>query len=124
MAITIASTPAGIILNAMDTRIEGGNLILKTAGDAEVATLVLKATNAFASISGNVATYDDMTADSDATGGVVTKFEIQQSDTTLEYSGTVTATGGGGDLTMAIVTVGAATEVDMSSVDPITFTLP
>lgn len=123
MAISISSTPAGIILNAMDTRIAGGNIVFQTSGDVEVATLGIAATNAF-TIAGNVATYKDTTADTSATGGVIAKFKVEQSDLTEEYTGTCTATGGGGDITMANLTISAGATFDMNDLDPITFTLP
>jgi len=125
MAISYSTTAAQIILNSMDTRIDGGTLILQTSGDVEVATITIAATNAFASVTGSVGTFATMTADADATGGLAEKFEIQQSDTTVECTGTVsTILAGTGDIQITDNTIAVGASLDMSSGSPITFTIP
>ena len=91
-----------------------GTLELWTSSDAEVATLAFGAT-AFGAAASGTATANAITQDSSATGGIVAKFVIKDSDAAEVLRGTVTATGGGGDLTMPSVTVTATEPVTCSS---------
>lgn len=126
MAVSFAETYGNTRLTALGQALSGGTLELQTSGDVEVATLTLSSagSTAFASVSSKVGTFNTMTPDSSATGGVVAKAVFKASDTTTIYTCSVTATGGGGDITIASTTISVGATVDMSSGTPITFTEP
>lgn len=113
MAVTLsnafrdASNDAGLAL------LNGGSLVLLTSGNVAVATMALSAT-AYAASSSGTAQENAISDDSNAAGGVVTKFELRSSGGTVHVSGTVTATSGGGDIEMTNTTVGAGQVVSVS----------
>lgn len=125
MAVSFATAYGNTRLTALGQALSGGTLELLTSGDVEVATLTLGSTGgtAFTSVTGKVGTFDDMTQDSGAAGGVVAKFAMKNSSGTTIYTGTVTATGGGGDITIPSVTIPVGGIVDMGT-PAITFTEP
>jgi hypothetical protein len=123
MAISFDTSYGDTRITDLGTALSGGTLELQTSGDIEVATLTL-ANPVFSSVTGKVGTFGDMGADSDATGGDVAKFVMKSSSGTDIYSGTVTITGGGGDIEMPNLTVPAGSTVDMNNTSPITFTEP
>ena len=125
MTVSFATAYGNTRLTALGQALSGGTLVLLTSGDVEVATLTLSSSgsSAFASVTGKVGTFDDMTQDDSATGGVVAKFEMKNSSGTTIYTGTVTATGGGGDITIPSTTIPAGGIVDMGAT-AITFTEP
>ena len=91
-----------------------GDLVIMTSGDVEVAILAM-ANPAFGAASSAVATAGTITDDTNATGGTAAKFKIQDRDNTEIVQGSVTATGGGGDIELSSVTIGATDTVSMSS---------
>ena len=122
--ITFSEALSQVLLNSMDTRLASGTLVLLSSADAEIATLTLAADNIFTSISGKTGTFDTVTPDSDATGGTVAKFQLITSGSVADISGIVTASGGGGDIIIDNVVIPAGSEIDMSSVSPLTFVCP
>jgi len=119
-----STTRSQAILNSLGTDLESGSLIFLTAGDVEVATVTLASTNIFSDITAKTATLNTVTADSSPTGGLAAKYEFRRSDNTLEWSGTVSATGGGGEIELSVQDVPAGIPFDMSSQNPYTITLP
>lgn len=117
-ATTLRSNRATQILNAIDAGATGGLLLLYTgarpATGAAITTQTLLGTLTFSTTSGTVTdgvlTFDAITADASADAtGTATWFRITDSAGTFVMDGTVTATGGGGDLTLnttSIVTGG------------------
>lgn len=97
-----------------------GQLVLQTSGDVEVATLNMSAT-AFGASSSGVATANSITDDTNATGGTVAKFVLNDRDNNTVISGTVTATGGGGDIELSSTSIAAGESVSISSM---TYTAP
>ena len=108
-------TPA----NSGKLRIYGGsvpaNADAALGGATLLAELTMNATS-FPSASGGVLTANAITSDASADAtGTATFFRILQSDgTTVIAQGTVTATGGGGDLQLATVSIVAAATVSVS----------
>lgn len=98
----------------------GGRLIFRTAADAEVATVEFSDPALDAAVDG-VAEANAITEDTNTTGGTVTKFVIVDRDENVVLSGTVTATGGGGDIELTSTTVGAG---DTLSVTSLTYEAP
>lgn len=102
-----------------------GTLEFKSAdssvpGTSEVATVTFGVT-AFGAASTGVATANSTTDDTSAAGGTVAYFTIFSGAAAPIFRGTVTATGGGGDITMSTVTVGATDTVSITS---LTATMP
>lgn len=120
MAVTHPTAVRDEICDVIVDALNSGLIELQTSGDVEVATLTLNAT-AFddaGSAGGNsdgVATANAITSDNSATGGTVAKGELQESDTTPRVLFSVTATGGGGDMEIPSVTIGAASTVSCSA---------
>lgn len=120
MAIILTTTTKNTIVDAVVDSIDlgttdaNGDLVLMTGADAEVATLALS-NPSFGAAAAGVASADAISDDTDATGGTVALFKFQNRDNVEVLRGTVTATGGGGDLTLSSVTVGAGDTVSISS---------
>lgn len=120
MALTHVTAVRNTLADAIDTACNAGTtnatarLIIMTSGDAEVATLNM-ANPAFGAAASGAITAGTISDDTSATGGTAALFKIQDRDNTEVYRGTVTATGGGGDLELSSVTIGAGDTVSISS---------
>lgn len=91
-----------------------GDIVYQTSGDVEVATLGFSAT-AFGASAIGIATANAVSSDTNATGGIAAKFKFQDRDNVQKISGSITATGGGGDIEISNVTIGAGVTVSISS---------
>jgi len=118
MALTHVTAVRNTLANAINTAVNAGSaagkLVIMTSGDAEVATLTFS-DPAFGSADAGAITANAITSDTDATGGTAALFKVTDSDNTEVYRGTVTATGGGGDLTLSSLVIGAGDTVAVSS---------
>jgi len=122
MAVTHVTAMRNTLADAVVDDLDGGttdaqgDLVLLTAADAEVATLPLGNPAAGAAASGT-ATFNAVTSDTNATGNAspVTKFELRDRDNVAIVFGSVTATGGGGDIEITNTTIGAGQTVSVSS---------
>lgn len=120
MALTHTTAVRNILADAIDTACNTGStnatarLIIMTSGDAEVATLNMS-NPAFGAASSGAITAGTISDDTNATGGTAALFKIQDRNNTEIYRGTVTATGGGGDLELSSVTIGAGDTVSITS---------
>lgn len=112
----VRNTLADAIATAIDagTTNPQGDLVFMTSGDVEVATLPLS-NPACAAAAAGIITYNAITSDTTATGGTVALFKIQDRDAGEVYRGDVTATGGGGDIELSSLAIGAGDTVSMSS---------
>lgn len=117
MALThstaIRTAVADLVVDAID---EGsgnpnGQLILQTAGDAEVATIEL-ANPAFGAAADGVAVAEPVTPDTSATGGTATKFKIVDRDGATVLSGTFGTTGADLIGTAAVVEPGDTVDIN------------
>lgn len=115
-ATSVRNSLATQVANAVDagTTNPNGQLIFQTSANAEVATINFSAT-AFGAPSSGVITAATMTDDTNATGGTVDNFKIVDRDGNTVVSGTVTATGGGGDIELSSTTIGAGDTVSVTS---------
>jgi hypothetical protein len=111
---------ADAVVDRVDAGAGAGTLEFQTSGDVEVATCTFS-DPAFGNAANGVATASAITADSSATGGTIAKVRIKDSTGTEVWSGSVTATGGGGDIELGSVSVSAGQEVSISS---LTYTAP
>lgn len=120
MALThvtaIRNTLADAVVDALDagTTDANGDLVIMDSGDTEVATLGLS-NPAFGAAASGTATANSISDDTNATGGTAAKFKMQDRDNGEVFRGTVTATGGGGDLELSSVSIGASDTVSVSS---------
>ena len=124
MAITHATAArnaaADAVLNLIDAGASAGTLEFQTSGDVEVATLTFS-DPAYAAAVAGVAQENAITNDTNATGGTIAKFRIFDSNSNEIINGTVTATGGGGDIELSTITVNPG---DSVSVTDLPYTAP
>jgi hypothetical protein len=121
MATTHATAVRTIIADAVTATIgASGKISLQTAGSVVVATLPFSATAFGAAVNG-VSTANAITSDTNAVGGTITKAELQTSGSVAKVLCSVTATGGGGDITLSSVIISAGQTVSMSA---LTYTAP
>lgn len=93
----------------------GGDLRFRTSGDAEVAILALTATTAFGAAAAGIATASAITDDTNATGGTIANFILQDRANAEVLEGTVTVTSGGGDIELSSIIIGAGDTISMTS---------
>lgn len=118
MAIThVAAVRNGLadyVVDTIDAGAGAGALVIMTSGDVEVATLTFS-DPAFGAAAGGTATANAISDDTNATGGTAALFKVQDSDTNEVFRGTVTATGGGGDIELSSVSIGVGDTVSITS---------
>ena len=114
MAITHVTALRNTLANSAVDVLNGGNLVIMTSGDVEVATNALSATAAPAAVNG-VKTFNAISDDASATGGTAALFKMETSGNAEQWRGTVTATGGGGDLELTTTVIAAGVTVSISS---------
>lgn len=102
------------IVDQLDEGTPPGNLIFRTSGDVEVATLPFS-TTAFGASSSGTATASAITSDTSATGGTIAKATLENAAGTAKINCSVTASGGGGDIELSSVIVSAGQTVSVSS---------
>jgi len=122
MAITLNTTLKNTLLDGLDTTFNSGTLYIRTgsapgANNAPTGTVLVTITlpaDAFAAASGGTkvsqGTWQDLAADATGTAGY---FRMIGGSNTLE--GTVTATGGGGDMTLDSVAIVTGQQVTITS---------
>ncbi|MCA9367967.1 hypothetical protein KC887_06955 [Candidatus Kaiserbacteria bacterium] len=118
MALTHVTAVRNALADAINTAVNAGSgagqLVIMTSGDVEVATLTMS-DPAFGAASSGAITANAITSDTSATGGTAALFKVQDSDANEVYRGTVTATGGGGDLELSSLAIGSGDTVAVSS---------
>lgn len=118
MALThpasVRNSLADLVVDLIDAGAGAGTLEFQTSGDVEVATLTF-ADPAFGAASAGVATANAIVDDTNATGGTIAKFVVEDSNSTEVFRGTVTATSGGGDIELSSVVISAGQTVSVSS---------
>jgi len=105
---------ADYVVDQIDLNTPPGKIIMQTSGGTTVATLTFS-NPAFGAASSGVATASAITADSSAVGGTVAKAEFRQGGGTAIVLCSVTATGGGGDITLNSVVISAGQQVSITS---------
>ena len=116
---TIADTVTA--LADVGTTAAGGQWELQTSGSVEVATLISSSTTAFGVASVGVCTAATINDDTSATGGTATKYELQNRDALAVCLGSVSNTGGSGDIKLSTEVIGAGVTVQLTS---FTYTAP
>jgi len=119
MAMTWGAASCKAACDARAARLNSGFLRILSAADVLLAELTLGATAYGAATTANpsIATANAITRDNSANaGGQAAKYQLVQSDgTTIEGTGTVTATGGGGDVELLSITIEAGLPVEISA---------
>jgi hypothetical protein len=126
MAIEIpyasASEAIDVVVDHADDGAAAGHLHIKTAAGAALLADLTLSDPAVASTTNGTATLDTITADASADGtGTAATFYIFDSDSNEVLNGSVTATGGGGDIELSSTSITTGDNVAISS---LTFTLP
>ena len=118
MAVTHAMPVRNLIADTVTAQIDisglGKILFQPTGGASNIANLPFSAT-AFGAAASAVATAAAITDDTNCTAGTVAIFAVQQNDNTAVFSGSVTATGGGGDIILSSVAIGQGDTISISS---------
>ena len=83
-------------------------------GDSDIATLTFSAT-AFGGAANGIATAAAITDDTDCNAGTVSKFTIFSGAGDSCFTGSVTATGGGGDIILSSTAIGQGDTISISS---------
>jgi len=91
-----------------------GKLIFKTGSTSTVATLTLS-NPAFGDASAGSVSANSITADTNAVGGTIATFSVVNRNETEIFSGTVTATGGGGDIELSTLSITSGDHVSLST---------
>ncbi len=124
MAVTLNTACKNVLLDGLDTTFNSGTLTIRTGaapGANNPATGTVLATitlplDAFAPASGGTkqsqGTWQDLSADN---AGTAQHFRLVSSSTAEVLEGTVTATGGGGDLTLDNTSIAAGQQVSITS---------
>jgi hypothetical protein len=126
MSITLTATIKSVACDAVVDEIDtgttdaNGDLVIMDSIDGEVATLACS-NPAFGAAASGVATASPISDDASATGGTAALFKFQNRDNTEVLRGTCTATGGGGDLILSSLVIGAT---DTVSINSFTITMP
>lgn len=111
---------ADFVVDQLDEGTPPGKIIMQTSGGSTVATLTFSNT-AFGSASAGVATAASITSDTNAVGGTIAKAELRNAAGTAKVLCSVTATGGGGDITLSAVVISAGQTVSLTN---LTYTAP
>lgn len=114
MATTLETVARNAACDAVVDLLDGGTIEFQTSADAEVATLTL-GTPAFGAAATGVATANAITEDSSATGGTIAKAVFKTSGAASVFTVSVTATGGGGDIELSSLDIGAGDTVEITS---------
>lgn len=125
------SAAADAVVDRLDAGAGAGTIEIRTgaqptnADDADAGTLLATLTfsdPAFGAASNGVATASAVTSDSSADAtGTAGYFVVKDSGGTKVFTGTVTATGGGGDMTLVTTSIVATQPVAITS---FTYTQP
>ena len=122
MAIThhddIRNSVCNLVVDAIDAGAGAGKLVFRTSGNTAVATLTFSdpAFDAAGTAGGNsvgVATAEPITSDTNAAGGTVAKFTVEDSTTKMVFTGAVSTSGS--DINLSSLTVGAGDTVTVSA---------
>lgn len=103
----IRNSLADLVVDAIDvgTTDATGDIIIQTGADATLCTVTF-ANPAFGSASSGTATGSSFPREGTAAAaGTAAKFRVRNRDNTEIFQGTVTATGGGGDMELSSTTI-------------------
>lgn len=114
---TIRNSLADLVVDAIDvgTTDAGGDVLIQTSGDADLVTITL-ANPSFGAASSGTATAASLPREGTATGtGTAAKFRVRNRDNTEIFQGTVTASGGGGDMELSSTAIATSDVVRINT---------
>jgi hypothetical protein len=111
---TIRDGICNYVVDQLDLNTPPGKLVFQTSGDVAVATLILS-NPAFGASSTGTATATAINPDTNAAGGTIAKARLRQGSNTDVIICSVTATGGGGDITLNSVVISPGQQVSLTS---------
>lgn len=118
MSVTHPTAVRDSITNLVTGKIDAGGgagkLVFLTAGGVAVATLIFSTTS-FSASSGGIANSNPITSDTNAAGGTIAKAELRDFTGLIIVQCSVTATGGGGDITLNSLVISAGQQVDLTT---------
>ena len=120
MALTHSTAVRNGLADYVTSQIDSGttdasaDLVFMTSADVAVATCVMS-NPSFGAAANGTATANAITDDTNAAGGTAALFKIQNRDNVEVLRGTVTATGGGGDIELSSTNIGAGDTVSVTS---------
>lgn len=120
MAITLPTATRNTLADAIDTLVGTAGVLVYMDDTTDIASFSLD-NPAFGAASTGTITLAAVSATTGITNGTVDKFEVRTSGATVIYSGTITATGGGGDITVDNTNITTGQTVNLTSH---TFTIP
>lgn len=120
MSVVHVTAVRNTVSDAVTTLLNGGTLEI-LAGATVLASLALSATAA-ASASGGVATFNTITSATASNTGTADGFKLKNSSGTEQLSGSVTTTGGGGDIELDTTAVTGGS--DTVAISSLTYTAP
>ncbi len=128
MALTLSTAARNAAADAVVDLLDAGTTntypalkIATAAFGATLATIDFTDATAFGASASGTATAGTMADDTSASAGTAAVFECVDQDNTRVFEGTVTATGGGGDIELSSVSIGAGDTVSITS---LTYTQP
>lgn len=110
----LATAARNAIVDALTALLNNGFVKFETAANAEVATCGFGAT-AFAAAASGVAAANAISSDTSATGGTIDHAQLQSSAPANIITATCTATGGGGEIELSSLVIGAGDTVAVNS---------
>lgn len=117
---TLSTNARNAAVDGITALLDLGTIEFQTVTSQEVATLTY-GNPAFAAATGGTATANSITPDTSATGGTISKAIVKTAGGVQVMQLTCTVTGGGGDVTMNSLVIGAGDTVEITSQ---TFTQP
>lgn len=114
--VGVRNAVCNLVVDRIDAAGSAGWLTFQSSGDAAVANLRFS-TTAFGDSSNGTATANTITSDTNAIGGTIAKARAfdNASPQNEVWACSVTASGGGGDITLSSVSVSAGQTVSISS---------
>ncbi len=122
MSITHVAAVRNALADAVVDRLDlgavdaNGDLVLMAAGDVTVATLAM-ANPAYGAAANGTAGSNAIADDTNAVGGTLALFKVQDRDNAEVFRGTITGIGGGGDVEASSTTVNAGDTVQCTGLD-------
>lgn len=116
----LATAARNAAVNAIAALLNGGTIRFETSANNEVATCGFSAT-AFGAAASGTATANAISSDTNADGGTVDHALLRDSSAATIITATCTATGGGGDIELTSLAIGAG---DTLAVNSMTLTQP
>lgn len=108
------NTISDTVLALINAGTPPGHLEFQDSGTTVVSTLTFSNTS-FAASSSGTATANSITSDTNAVGGTIAKALFKNAAGTEIFRCSVTATGGGGDITLSSVVISAGQTVSVTS---------